>query len=176
MMSEKPLYIGIGNKCRQGKDTFASALHAQMPDSCVIGFADALKKMCRDFYGMKGKDPELLQRIGLQMRHLAYDDIWIRKLEVVVAMAPKAVVIIPDVRFPNEADFIHRKGGFLVHAQRVNPDGTPFIASDRDPAHISETALDGFTDWDYAFTASTPEEVAQHALEFSRFLGLARAA
>ena len=174
-MSDK-LYVGIGHKARQGKNTFADALHAQMPDSRIIGFADALKVVCRDLYGMKEKDPELLQRVGILMRKEYGDDVWIRELAFTVKCVPESIIIIPDVRFPNEADFIKRNEGFLVHAQRLNPDGTPFIASDRDPAHISETALDGFTDWDYSFTARTPEEVAQHALEFSRFLGLARAA
>ena len=48
--------------------------------------------------------------------------------------------IITDVRFPNEAISIKERNGTLIRINR------PSLEKD---THISETALDDYTDWDY---------------------------
>ena len=58
--------------------------------------------------------------------------------------------IITDLRFPNEAKAIKRRGGVLVI---VNRD----IESDT-PKHESENALDGFIEWDYIIDNNGTEE------------------
>jgi hypothetical protein len=37
----------------------------------------------------------------------------------------------------------------LINVSRFNSDGSPFVATDRDPNHPSEIALDGYDNWDY---------------------------
>jgi hypothetical protein len=61
-------------------------------------------------------------RLALQMmgteagRDVFHPDIWIHSLERKMEMYPN--VVIADVRFPNEIDFIHSKGGFVVRVKR----------------------------------------------------------
>jgi hypothetical protein len=48
--------------------------------------------------------------------------------------------IITDVRFPNEVERIHKEGGIVIRIHRDIPNQSN---------HISETMLDGYTDFDY---------------------------
>lgn len=50
--------------------------------------------------------------------------------------------IITDVRFPNEAEAIKKRGGILIRTN--NPDYVPY-----ENEHLSETALDSYNDFDY---------------------------
>lgn len=146
-MSEK-LFIGVGHKARQGKDSFAAAIHREYPAlTRVMGFADALKAVCRVHHGMEVKDGPLLQEIGVQMR-LYNEDVWIRALYHAALEAPEPVIIIPDCRFENEAEFIKDHGGILVRVDRYTFEGR-FVAKDRPADHESETALDEWLEWDY---------------------------
>ena len=143
------LYIGIGHKCRQGKDSFAAAIHNTFPAlTRVIGFADALKSHCRVVHRMKAKDAPLLQRVGVDMRESHGEDVWIRALEAAAKDVPEPVILVTDVRFVNEALFVKEHGGILVKIER-HTNGGPFISKDRDPNHPSETALDDWLEWDY---------------------------
>lgn len=141
--------VGLGHKARQGKDTVAAGLLQCYPNtSRRVAFADAVKAVCRVNHGMTAKDPALLQQIGVGRRQTD-PDIWIR------AVAWQAqewedhqhyvqMIIIPDLRFPNEAEWVKRHGGVVLDVRRYRADGSRVIADDRDPAHESETALDGY--------------------------------
>lgn len=75
--------------------------------------------------------------------------------------------IITDVRFPNEADAIKRRGGYLV---RINGTRTKDV---RDANHVSETALDSYQGFDYIFDNSTltHEELEIHAIQIYDAVG-----
>jgi hypothetical protein len=88
-----------------------------------------------------------LQRLGTEgvrdtlggkygLRELLGDDVWIVLAERRIDAADKSLVFT-DVRFPNEADLIRRKGGEVVRISR---------AAVLDPAdtHPSETAMDDY--------------------------------
>ena len=48
--------ILIGNKARMGKDTFANMLKEELNERAVIiHFADALKFVCKSYYGWNGE-------------------------------------------------------------------------------------------------------------------------
>ncbi|WDS52049.1 deoxynucleoside monophosphate kinase [Microbacterium phage Caron] len=90
---------------------------------------------------------EFLQRLGTEgirntlgdkygLRELLGDDVWIVLAEKRIDAADKPLVFT-DVRFPNEADLIARKGGTTVRI--VRPDLPP-----SDDEHASETALDNY--------------------------------
>lgn len=61
-------------------------------------------------------------RLALQMmgteagRDVFHPDLWVLSLERKMEMYPN--VVIADVRFPNEIDFIQSKGGFVVRVKR----------------------------------------------------------
>lgn len=147
------IYVGIGAKARQGKDTLARMLHAYNPhNSRIIGFADALKSYARVQHGMTVKDGPLLQRVGVEMRESRGENFWIDVLRHTAEEATERVIIVADMRFPNEAEFIRSQGGTLVKVSRIDPRTRQlFVTPDRDPNHISETALDGYKDWNFQF-------------------------
>lgn len=160
MTPSKPTIIGIGHRARQGKLTVAKAIHCAMPaQSWIFSFADALKAHCRVNLGMTVKDSALLQKEGCRFRETVHPDFWFKILwHSIAEFAPDYgahLILIQDVRFPNEAEWIKSMGGYLIKVVRHNADGSPFVAPDRDPHHISETALDRFTDWDAVVRAGS---------------------
>ncbi len=94
-----------------------------------------------------GKHPKLLQFWGTEFRRAQDPDYWVKKT---FANIPKNadIVMITDVRFPNEADAVKQQGGYTVNVQRLRDDGQLYYSSDRPADHISEIALDGYN-WDF---------------------------
>ena len=153
------ILIGLGNKARQGKDTAGEAivsyynakryqqahhgLKVTAPEARIFKFADALYKVCREEYGMIGKNAPLLQQVGEGRRNTFGLNYWIDQLETSM-IDFKGVAVITDVRYTNEADWIKSKGGWTIQVSRINEDGSQFITSDRDPNFISEVQLDNY--------------------------------
>lgn len=169
--------VGLMGKKRSGKDTFAAAL-VEHRGFVRYAFADPLKDALlhanplvrgslrvADLVGHIGWEgakevPEvrrLLQEYGMSIRAIE-PEFWIN-----ATMRPAArelrPVVVTDVRFPNEADAVHKAGGILVRITRKG------LVSD-DP-HASETALDGYpADLDVlnAGTVETLQETARALL------------
>ena len=60
--------------------------------------------------------------------------------------------LIPDTRFPNEAQAVRDRGGILIRVNRppsLETNRLPDSLQDMREKHPSETALDEWTDWDY---------------------------
>lgn len=143
------LVIGLGHKARQGKDQAAKFIvqyaGARGFYAKTFSFADALKAHCRVTYGMREKDPYLLQVVGTDVVRRLQPDLWVDICMATIAEQAPDVAVIPDLRFPNEVAAVHAVGGSAVVVSRLRQsDGLPLYASDRDPNHSSETALDGF--------------------------------
>lgn len=94
---------------------------------------------------------QILQQLGTEALRDNFDtDVWVKSLFASVgkqALAKDHILVIPDVRFPNEADYILSQGGLLI---KITGDPMGVRAkSNRDLNHPSETALndyDKFTD------------------------------
>ena len=133
----------------------------------VMAFADPIRAMCRAFLRHAGIDePEdylvdrelkeqVIPEVGASYRHLAQTlgtewgqqcigrDVWIRMLEQrLIAAGRRGVthVVIPDARFPVEADWLRTMGGVIWRIERpgvapvrehVSEMGTIYIKSDR---------------------------------------------
>lgn len=150
------LIIGFGNKARQGKNAAAEAIHAAYPrETKIFGFADDLYAVCRA-QGMQGKDARRLQETGERFRQDGHVEIagvqvrthrrfWIDRLLDRVAIERPPVALVIDVRHVEEAEACD----VAIKVSRFHADGRQWLADDRDPHHISETALDEFTGWDY---------------------------
>ena len=89
------------------------------------------------------KIPEVrrfLQALGVGVRNVIGQDAWVQALAKKISYFPNnATVIIPDVRFPNEAKFI-KGSGQLWAVSRFNNDWTEFdngIGRD----HVSESHI-----------------------------------
>lgn len=168
--------IGLGHKARQGKDSFAKY--------CIIeagklnlyakqfSFADPLRALAHCL-GMKSKSGSILQALGTDVCRSIKEDFWVDILHYTL-MENKSIVdiaIITDVRFPNEADFLKNYwNARLFKISRINEYGQYHIADDRDPNHLSETALNNFS-WDAHVIASSLEVLHDAAAVLMRNLG-----
>lgn len=120
----------------------------------------------------------MLQIMGTEAgRDVFHPDLWILALEKKLGMYQN--VVISDVRFPNEIDFIQRMGGFVVRvkrgndpewydtALRANLEGNTDLMTDH-PIHYSEWAWIG-TPPDYQLdnisTKSSLEGDIEHMLK-----------
>ena len=172
-----PALIGISGKMGSGKDTLASRLIYFLNGECdsrPIGgvthlkFAMLLKRAVSVITGTSMQDNlhhkdmvverfgnktlgQLQQEIGTYFRTAYHENVWV---DPVIQKARDdcgdgAVVLISDVRFPNEADAIRAAGGVVI---RLHCPLDAAQSETRDAAHISETALD-----DYAHFAAIVE-------------------
>jgi hypothetical protein len=167
------IIVGLGHYSRTGKDTFANALvdwigrHSKLKAG-KIPFAWKLKDICHQLYAWDGlreaafyDTPE-----GEKFRDIKLPTIGKTPVEIWVAMGTPAVreqvymntwidyllksdhgldvLVVPDVRFPNEVAAIRELGG-TCH-KIVRPGYGP-----RDT--VADKALLGFTGWDYIWGA-----------------------
>jgi hypothetical protein len=82
------------------------------------------------------------------MRRGFDENIWVRTLERRVLKEPEVSVVITDLRFTNEVEGIHRLGGLVIRVDRPEDQIPPATTPDEDQ-HESETALDGYSQWDF---------------------------
>ncbi len=161
----KPLIVGIAGKKRHGKDTLASYLTTALKGYKVVrlGFADALKAEvakateCPVSFIEANKDAfrPILQWWGTDFRRtFQTPDYWLCKFE---AKLPTNVnfILVPDVRFENEAKLIESLGGVVIHVERTG-------YSDDGDTHVSENDLK-FYGFDYYVTAEKKSALKQQA-------------
>lgn len=138
------IIIGISGKKGQGKDTVAQILLNKLPlNSCIKSFAGELKNEVHaalnvphtnfNFEGFKPQLRLIYQGWGTFKRTCVDPKYWIKKLNHSLIDLNPDIVIISDVRFLNEKQWIESQGGLII---RVS--GRPH---DKDN-HISETELD----------------------------------
>lgn len=149
------ILIGLAGRARVGKDTVARYLAAHLT-LISYAFADPLKQALAGMFHLTaaqldgsekeqplawlGKSPrELMQLLGTEWgRDLVHPQLWLLLAEQnlqLLAEHDQAMkgVVIRDVRFDNEADWVRSKGGVILHITR--PDATA-VAS-----HTSESGV-----------------------------------
>lgn len=138
--------IGLTGKKRAGKDTVAQILSTYVEKPLHfqrIGFADALKQEVRQACGITLRELEqnkeafrlILQGWGTDFRrNLCSQDYWIDRMSLYMRRDAE-LIVIPDVRFLNEADFVLKNGGEVWRVER-RPVDIDF--------HISESELDDY--------------------------------
>jgi hypothetical protein len=132
--------VGIAGKKRAGKDTVASILQAKDPDQVrCIHLADPIKHAVRSWFGWTSEhtdghlketvDPRWLitprlamQLLGTDVARQLHPDIWVRCALARVAIFGNRIVLIPDVRFTNEARAIRQEGGLVLRIYRDRTD------------------------------------------------------
>jgi hypothetical protein len=140
--------IAFGHKSRSGKDTCAdyiikryggTKLNIAAP---VYAISFSIQQVLNLPVGQK--EPPLLQYIGEGMRNIYGKDIWVRQLGPKIEhQGAGEHLIVADLRYSNEAEYLRAKGFTLVNIRRPN---RPI---DRDPSHISENDLN---EYDFDFT------------------------
>ncbi len=167
--------IGLGHYSRTGKDSFGNYFMDSMKEyepKLKVGkkpFAWKLKQICFELYAWDGlREPEFYEtkegepfrdivlptvgktpvQIWIDMgtpavRNNVYIDTWIDYL--LKSNHGLDVLVIPDVRFPNEVEAIRALGGTLIKV--VRPGYGPRKS-------VADRALLGFDGWDYIIGAS----------------------
>lgn len=173
--------IGLGHYSRTGKDSFANYLLEELASTQLRAgkksFAWKLKQICFELYAWAGmREPEfyetpegapyrdiVLEAIGKTpvqiwvdagtpaMREQVYDRTWIDYL--LQTDHGVDVLVIPDVRFPNEVEAIRALGGTLIKV--VRPGYGPRKT-------VADRALLGYTGWDYVIGSSGEMSELKH--------------
>lgn len=144
----KQILIGLTGPARSGKTTVANHLTTEH-FLVSYAFANPLRDGIMAIFNLSPEDLEgdakeqpiswlgrsprqLMQLLGTEWgRHMISADLWIdlakQNLDCLGALyRSQAGFVISDVRFENEADFIRKQGGTIIHlvrpdAQAVNP-------------------------------------------------------
>ena len=154
-MQTAQLLIGLSGRARTGKTTAANHL-ANTYDLVTYALADPLREGLMNIFNLSpcdfdderkeltidwlGRSPrELMQSMGTDWgRHQVHPELWLllaeKNLEFLGQTNDNARgFVISDLRFENEADFVRKRGGMVIHLLR--PD-----AAEVNP-HISETGI-----------------------------------
>lgn len=142
--------IGLHGLPRSGKDSVASILTINR-NYRRLSFADPLKEAASvllnrplDHCHGRGFDREaampewgfsmrwFLQRLGTEcMRQQISDDFWIRRMRSTVDLLDDQgfhKLVVTDVRFPNEANFVRLMGGRMVEVTRPGTESNGHIS------------------------------------------------
>lgn len=156
-----PLLIGLTGRAGSGKSTAAAFLEDEY-GFAHIAFADPIVDMIGALFNTAGIDgawmaeralKEQPTTLGFSYRHLAQTlgtewgrntvapDFWLRvaTLRVRELLRTGDNVVISDVRFPNEADWLLAQGGVLVRLQR---DDAAAVRPHESEAHADALAVD----------------------------------
>ncbi|AYA64284.1 deoxynucleotide monophosphate kinase family protein [Alteromonas sp. RKMC-009] len=152
----KPLIIGMAGRKGSGKDFGADILQKVLIEQYsktvdTAAFADHMKRMLEtgldlapfqleDHDAKEAEDPrygvsprKMMQTLGTEWgRNLICDDLWLRCMDNTISKSKADVIIITDVRFPNEAGFIRSRGGEIVHVFNLQqPDSVDLHQSEQ---------------------------------------------
>jgi hypothetical protein len=166
------LIIGFIGKAGAGKTTVANYL-IQKYNFKIFSFAEPLKQMivtagmCKreELYGVNKTENArwLMQKLGTEIfRNQVDPDYWVKRGGAIISLLLKlGDVVIDDVRFPNEAQYISDKGGLLV---RVVRDGHKGLEGEYGE-HASEQLQDSIIA-DYVISAPSGDlQTLYYALE-----------
>lgn len=124
-----------------------------------------------DHYGWDGYKaspfgPEirrLLQRLGTEAgRQVLGDNIWIDA--ALTGFDDDARLVVTDCRFPNEAEAIRERGGYIV---RVTREGVGPAVGQDGKVHPSETSLD---DWKFDYRISNDSTLETYRETLRKFM------
>ena len=145
------MLIGIAGKAGSGKDEVTGYLSKAFGFS-QLTFAEPIKDALQIMFDMDihtlekmGFKENPIPGIGVSLRELYQTlgtdwarekidkDIWVKQLATRLQAYPGSNVIVSDVRFENEAEFIRANGGHIIHIQRDNAETVR--------EHVSETGV-----------------------------------
>lgn len=129
--------IGITGKAGVGKDTFANYLNefleyerysfaGPLKDACCLLFGWTRHQIDHDRAFKEAVDPrwgfsprKAMQLMGTEYgRQLLRDDLWVHMAQVRLDETSSNGLMITDVRFENEAQWIRKNKGLLIHVVR----------------------------------------------------------
>jgi hypothetical protein len=89
----------------------------------------------------------LLQIYGTQIFRNRVDDMyWIKRTKDRIIKYDADIILITDVRFPNEIDYIADSDLYETYSVRIN---RAMVRTGKEHEHISETSLDSYNEFSY---------------------------
>ena|SRR5690554_3958413 len=154
--------IGLAGLAGSGKNTVADIISSEF-DVVHYAFAQPLKQMLQQGLGLNrhdtdgyrkeqidtryGKSPrQMMQTLGTEWgRNMVHPDIWVKATEGYCQRLheenPVLAIILTDVRFNNEAEWVRSQGGVIIHVKR--PDAAPVAE------HVSEQGVEYIENVDF---------------------------
>lgn len=133
-MTTRRVLIGIAGLAGSGKSTVAEFLRTEH-DFAVVSLADPIKRIAKDLFAFSdmqlwgpssarndvdpryGVSPRhVLQQLGTEFGRAIWPAVWTTRALKDAASMPR--VVIPDVRFADEADAIRAAGGVVWRVLR----------------------------------------------------------
>lgn len=145
--------ICISGKAGHGKDTFGQYLYEDLislnKSARIFHFADLVKFICKQYFDWNGEKDEagrhLLQYIGTDVIRNQNENYWVDFIINLLTMLDGTwdYIVIPDCRFPNEADRF-KDSIFKTYIVRVNRPDYVSTLTEEQQKHTSETAMDNY--------------------------------
>lgn len=130
--------IGIAGPARSGKDTLCNQFLEIFQEMGIkanrSALADQLKLECKDFiantlgidvFTDKTEEKNIIRPLlvtwGTHVRRKLDPDIWIKKIQD--SIEENSILIVPDIRFKNEFDWVKNNNGYMFFVDRINENG-----------------------------------------------------
>lgn len=157
--ASNPLIIGLFGKARSGKDTAAETINLFF-GAKRFAFADKVKEVVQVVFGVTIQQQNhpalkektlgaaypnystlsprsLAQLVGTECFRATFGpNVWINALDREIFKEPRKIVVITDVRFQQESDWVIENGGYIIHLTRPQADGNVGV-----PSHSSEAGI-----------------------------------
>ena len=170
IINKHPKIYLLSGKARNGKDTTAEFLKKfYEADGKKVIYSRAgkyIKFYASEMTGWDGKEEtkprQLLQELGTDVirNKLNKADMLIERQldDIEIYSYFYDAIIVPDIRLPKEIDSFKAKFDNVVaiHINRINFESD---LSSNQQSHITETAMDNYTNFDYEVTNDTLEQL-----------------
>ena len=151
-MLDEVKIIGLCGAARSGKDSFYTFSKEIFKSNGIVtarlAFADELKRECSKFledntnispFTEDPKEKEIIRPFlvtyGTHVRRRLNPNCWIAKVNAKAKnlILEGVVPVVTDVRYPNEADWIHSLGGKIIHISRSGTEPINKEEKENDP-------------------------------------------
>jgi len=150
MNTETKTIIGICGNARCGKDTMADLIREVLADINVkskkINLADSLKDELRNFvdktlgidvYTDDTEEKNIIRPLlvtwGTHVRRKLDNNVWIK--QAAEKMTEQCVYIVPDIRFPNELEWLRQHNSYCIFIDRMDGENIIPPANDEEAAN-----------------------------------------
>ena len=172
--------ILIGGKARNGKDTFGGFMKEYYESLgkkvCIMQISKYIKHFAIDYFGWDGseetKPRQLLQDLGTGVirEKMGKDYFFVTRLVEDMEVLDNFfdIALVTDVRLPLEYEFVKSKypDAVKIHVERVDFENSEL--TDKQSKHITETALDGYSDYDYDVKNTTLDKLKEDAVRIAK--------
>ena len=166
--------ICISGKAGHGKDMAGKFIKECMESYgkivVIAHYADLVKYICKTFFHWDGvKDDygrSLLQKVGTEIVRAENPNYWVDFLISILSMfgGEWDYMIIPDWRYPNEAERFLEVGVETTRIRVVRPDYESSLTPEQQ-SHSSETVLDSYDKFDYTISATDQMQLLMKCAE-----------